>query len=59
MPNLHEYETLTKASAAALFRLGVGTAVFEPSELALPEKYKLRCRRQADGSVAVILEPTG
>lgn len=59
MPNLHEYETLTKALAAALFRLGVGTAVFEPSELTLPEKYKLRCRRQADGSVAVILEPTG
>jgi len=58
MPNPQEYETLTKALAAALFRLGVGTAVFEPSELALPEKYKLRCRRQADGSVAVILEPT-
>ena len=56
MPNVQEYETLTKALAAALFRLGVGTAVFEPSELALPEKYSLLCRRQADGSVAVILE---
>lgn len=56
MPNVQEYETLAKALAAALFRLGVGTAVFEPSELAMPQKYKLRCRRQADGSVAVILE---
>ena len=57
MSNVEKYETLTRALAAALFRLGVGTAVFEPSELALPEKYKLHCRRQADGSVAVILEP--
>ena len=56
MSNAQEYETLAKALAAALFRLGVGTAVFERSELALPEKYSLRCRRQADGSVAVILE---
>jgi hypothetical protein len=59
MSNAQKYETLTKALAAALFRLRVGTAVFEPSEMALPEKYSLRCRRQADGSVAVILEPTG
>jgi len=57
MPNVREFETLTKALAAALLRLGVGTAVFESSELALIVKYKLRCRRQADGSVAVILEP--
>lgn len=56
MPTVQEYEALTKALAAALFRLGVGAAVFEPNELALPEKYKLRCRRQADGSLAVILE---
>ena len=59
MLNVQEYETLTKALAAALFRLGVGTAVFEPSEMALPEKYRLRCRRQADGSVAVILDQAG
>jgi hypothetical protein len=58
MSNAQKYETLTKALAAALFRLGVGTAVFEQSEMALPEKYSLRCRRQADGSVAVILEST-
>jgi hypothetical protein len=58
MSNAQKYETLTKALAAALFRLGVGTAVFEPSEMVLPEKYSLRCRCQADGSVAVILEPT-
>jgi hypothetical protein len=58
MSNAQKYETLTKALAAALFRLGVGTAVFEPREMALPEKYSLRCRRQADGSIAVILEPT-
>jgi hypothetical protein len=57
MPNVQEYETLTRALTAALLRMGVGTAVFEPSELALPVKYKLRCRRQSDGSVAVILEP--
>jgi hypothetical protein len=57
MSNVQEYETLTKALVAALFRLGVGTAVFEPSELELPENYRVRCRRQADGSVAVILEP--
>jgi len=56
MSNVQKYEMLTKALAAALFRLGVGTAVFEPSEMALPEKYRLRCRHQADGSVAVILE---
>jgi hypothetical protein len=56
MSNVQKYPTLIKALAAALFRLGVGTTVFEPSELALPEKYSLRCRRQADGSVAVILE---
>jgi hypothetical protein len=36
MSNVEKYETLTKALAAALFRLGVGTAVFEPRELALP-----------------------
>lgn len=58
MSHAQKYEMLTKALAAALFRLGVGTAVFEPSEMALPEKYSLRCRRQADGSLAVILEPT-
>jgi len=57
MPNVENHETLTKVLVAALFRLGVGTAVFEPSEITLPEKYTLRCRRQADGSVAVILEP--
>ena len=51
-----EYETLTVTLTAELFRLGVGTAVFEPTELASSEKYKLRCRRQADGSVAIILE---
>jgi hypothetical protein len=56
MSNVQKCEMLTKALAAALFRPGVGTAVFEPSELALPEKYSLRCRRQADGSVGVILE---
>ena len=58
MSNVEKYAALTRALAASLLRLGVGTAVFDPSELALPEKYKLRCRRQADGSVAVILEPT-
>lgn len=57
MPKVQEIETLTKVLIAALFRLGVGTAVFEPSEMALPIKYNLRCRRQSDGSVAVILEP--
>jgi hypothetical protein len=57
MSNTQKYETVTRVLAAALFRLGVGTAVFEPSEMSLPETYKLRCRRQADGSVAVILEP--
>ena len=59
MSNAQKYETVTKALAAALLRLGVGTVVLEPSQLTLPEKYKLRCRRQADGSVAVILESTG
>jgi hypothetical protein len=58
MSNAQKYEMLTKALAAALFRLGFGTAVFEPHELAVREKYSLRCRRQADGSLAVILEPT-
>ena len=56
MSNAKKYETLTRVLAAALFRLGVGTAVFEPSELAAPAKYGLRCRHQADGSVAVTLE---
>ena len=56
MSNVEKYATLTRALAAALFRLGVGTAVFDPSELAMSQKYSLRCRRQADGSVAVILE---
>jgi hypothetical protein len=57
MTKVEEFETLAKALAASLFRLGVGTAVFEPRELALNERYNLRCRRQADGSVAVTLEP--
>jgi len=56
MSKMQECETLMAALTAALFRLGVGTAVFEPSELAPSERYVLRCRRQADGSVAVILE---
>jgi hypothetical protein len=56
MSNTEKSETLSKALVAALLRLGVATAVFEPSELALPEPYSLRCRHQADGSVAVILE---
>lgn len=56
MSNVQQYETLTKALAAALLRLGVGTAVFEPEELIIP--YKLRWRRQSDGSLAVILEPS-
>ena len=56
MSSAQKSETLGKALAAALFRLGVGTAVFEPSELALPGEYNLRCRQQADGSVAVSLE---
>jgi hypothetical protein len=56
MSNAQKSETLSKALVAALLRLGVGTAVFEPSELASPESYRLFCRHQADGSVAVILE---
>jgi hypothetical protein len=56
MSNPHTYETLTKALAAAPFRLGVSTAVV--NALARPRNTNLRCRRQADGSVAVILEPT-
>ena len=47
---------LNAALVAAVIRLGVGTAVFEPAELMLTMKYTVRCRRQADGSVAVILE---
>ena len=54
MSNVERYETLTKALVAALFRLGVGTAVFDPSELAMSQKYSLRCRCQADGSIAVM-----
>lgn len=49
-------ELLGRALRAALFRLAVGTAVFEPNELAATEKYRVRCRQQADGSIAVILE---
>ena len=56
MSNVEKYETLTRSLTAALFRLGVGTAVFDPSELTMSQKHSLRCRRQADGSVAVILE---
>jgi hypothetical protein len=56
MSNVEKYETLTRSLTAALFRLGVGTAVFDPSELALSQKCNLRCRCQLDGSVAVILE---
>jgi hypothetical protein len=52
MSNTQKTEILSKALAAALFRLGVGTAVFVPFEL-LP--YTLLCRNQADGSIAVIL----
>ena len=58
MSSVEKNETLGRALTAALFRLGVGTAVFEPSEMDLPVEYNLRCRHQADGSVAVILEPT-
>jgi hypothetical protein len=57
MSEAQKCETLTRALTAALFRLGVVTAVFEPTELEPPEKYKLRCRSHADGSVAVILDP--
>jgi hypothetical protein len=56
MSNTRKCDTLTVALTAALLRLGVGTAVFQPTELATSVKYRLRCRRQADGSVAVILE---
>jgi len=58
MSEAQKRETLTKALGAALVRLGVGTAVFEPDELAATEGYKLRCRHQIDGSVAVILDLT-
>jgi hypothetical protein len=51
-----QMDTLSRALTAALLRLGVGTAVFEPRELASPDSYRLRCRHQADGSVAVILD---
>lgn len=57
MSNAQKCETLIAALTAALLRLGVGTAVFEPNELTPSSKYRLRCRRQLDGSVAVILEP--
>ncbi len=53
MSTTQKMEMLGKPLAAALFRLGVGTAAFEPVELTVP--YKLRCRGQADGSIAVIL----
>ncbi len=53
MSTTQKMEMLGKALAAALFRLGVGTAVFEPVELTISDK--LRCRSQADGSIAVIL----
>jgi hypothetical protein len=56
MSKAEKYETLTRSLTAALFRLGVGTAVFDPSELAMSQKCSLRCRRQLDGSVAVILD---
>jgi len=56
MSDAQKCELLTRGLRAALFRLGVGTAVFEPHELNATEKYQLRCRQQADGSVAVILE---
>ncbi len=56
MSDDQKYELLSRGLRAALFRLGVGTAVFEPQELAATDKYNLRCRQQADGSVAVILE---
>jgi len=59
MSNVENNKVLSRALTAALLRLGVGTAVSGPREMAVPEKYSLRCRRQADGSVAVILEPTG
>jgi len=49
-----ETETIARALVAAMLRLGVGTAVFQPIELAKP--YKVRCRNQADGSIAVIVE---
>jgi hypothetical protein len=48
---------VTAALTAALFRLDVGTAVFEPKSLTPSEKHRLRCCHQLDGSVAVILEP--
>jgi hypothetical protein len=56
MSKAEKYETLTRSLTAALYRLGVGTAVFDRSELALSREYSLRCRRQLDGSVAVILD---
>ena len=58
MSDQRKYDTLATALTAALFRLGVGTAVFPQSEIEPAEKCKLRCRRQSDGSVAVIVEPT-
>jgi hypothetical protein len=56
MSKSEKYATLTRALTVALLRLDVGTAVFEPSELAMSQEYSLRCRCQADGSVAVILD---
>jgi hypothetical protein len=56
MSNVEKYAALTRALAASLLRLGVGTAVFDPSEVAISQEYSLRCRCQADGSVAVILD---
>jgi|NGEPerStandDraft_6_1074524.scaffolds.fasta_scaffold150377_1 hypothetical protein len=56
MSNVEKYAALTRALAASLLRLGVGTAVFDPSEVAMSQEYSLRCRCQADGSVAVILD---
>jgi len=58
MSEAQKSETLARALRAALVHLGVGTAVFEPDELAAAEEYKLRCRHQIDGSVAVILDLT-
>jgi len=54
MSDRKKIESLSQALTAALLRLGVGTAVFDSSELVVP--FKLRCRRQADGSLAVSLE---
>jgi hypothetical protein len=56
MPKASTPETLAIVLAAALLRFGVGTAVFESSELDRARTYSLRCRLQANGSIAVSLE---